>query len=394
MTKFRNCVLTIFGTRPEVIKLAPILMLLEHGGDRIRAVNVASGQHPDLVPPLVAMFRLRVDFHLRPRTGNDDPETMLGRVVQELLPIFRQESPDLVIVQGDTATALAGAMAGRLLGVPVAHVEAGLRSGDIRSPYPEELYRTRITQLATYHFAPTRGNRDLLLQEGISEASIFVTGNSVVDALHMVLPKEPGLRAAKLLAKIAGRRYILLTTHRRESFNSILEENLCTLREFVEKHHDVVLLFPVHPNPVVRAAVQRCLTDDSRIILTEPLQYPDFLYLLSRSWLAVSDSGGIQEEVAVLGKPFLLILRTNTERPECIEAGLARLVGGRSEHLLALLEEAYLGASWVNPARKKANPFGDGKSAERIVNLISVLLNQRENGARYEQGCGLQTVGC
>src|SRR5215510_9205405 len=168
MTNFRKCVLTIFGTRPEIIKLAPILMLLEHGGDRIRTVNVASGQHADLVPPLVTMFGLRVHFNLRPRTGNDDPETMLCRIVQELLPIVRQESPDLVIVQGDTATALAGAMAGRLLGVPVAHVEAGLRSGDIRSPYPEELYRTRITQLATYHFAPTRGNRDLLLQEGIS----------------------------------------------------------------------------------------------------------------------------------------------------------------------------------------------------------------------------------
>jgi len=339
------------------------------------------------------MFGLRVDFNLRSTTGNDDPETALCRIVQELCPIVRQESPDLVVVQGDTATALAGAAAGRLLGVPVAHVEAGLRSGDIRSPYPEELYRTRITQLATYHFAPTRGNRDLLLQEGISESSIFVTGNSVVDALQMVLPKEPGFRAAKLLAKIAGRRYILLTTHRRESFNNVLEDNLRALRKFVEKHHDVVLLFPVHPNPVVRAAVQRCLTDDSRIILTGPLQYPDFLYLLSRSWLAVSDSGGIQEEVAVLGKPFLLILRNNTERPECLKAGLARLVGGRSEHLLALLEEAYLGANWVNPTRKKTNPFGDGKSAERIVNLISVLLKQRENEAKYEQGCRLQTVG-
>jgi UDP-N-acetylglucosamine 2-epimerase (non-hydrolysing) len=373
-TPNRKTVLTLFGTRPEVIKLAPVIQQLEERSDEIRTFNVASGQHKDLVYPFINMFGIRVDADLRLMTTNQDPSELCDRIFAALDPIAQREMPDLIIVQGDTTTALAGALLGRHRGIRIAHVEAGLRSGNLLSPYPEEMNRRFISQLATIHFAPTPKNRETLLSEGISDSSIFVTGNPVVDALQMVRDGDEGLSAAKLLKKVDNRKCIVLTTHRRESFGEAIAENLKVLAKFVEAHEDVVLVFPIHPNPNVQAPAKKICGGHPRIFITEPMDYRNFIQVLAKSWLIVSDSGGVQEEVPSLGKP-LLILRENTERSECIDMGVAKLVGGRPETLKSMLEEAYQKDSWINSVSNGRNPFGSGDSGERIVGHVTSLLD-------------------
>lgn len=384
----RKSVLTLFGTRPEIIKLAPVVCALERRFESLRTVNVSSGQHAELLYPFVDLFGVRVDYDFRLMSERQSTNKLLGRVVSGVSEVVLREEPDLIVVQGDTSTALGGAIAGHNCRVPVAHVEAGLRSGNLSSPYPEEMHRVAITRLASIHFAATEQNRKTLLREGISEEAIFVTGNPIVDALQTVLRGKEGSQHlnADLLKAIGGRKCIVLTTHRRESFGAILDENLRVLRAFVEEHEDVVLVLPIHPNPNVRIRAQEILGGHPRIILIPPLPYFDFIELVSRSWLVVSDSGGIQEEIPNVGKP-LLVLRENTERPECMEAGLARLVGGRPGTLRVMLEEAYRPNSWVSSVHKIANPFGDGQSGERIANrIVSWLRGQhvrRVNGSQF-----------
>jgi UDP-N-acetylglucosamine 2-epimerase (non-hydrolysing) len=371
----KKVVLTLFGTRPEVIKLATIISELEKH-DSIRTFNVASGQHTDLLYPFIEIFGIRIDRNLQLMTPNQDPAALCAQICDELDAIVDRENPDLILVQGDTTTALAGALVGHRRGVPVGHVEAGLRSGDLLSPYPEEMNRRQITQLATYHFAATLGNRDALLSEGVDDGSIFVTGNPVVDALQMVLKSGQPACDPNLLAMLEGRKCIVLTTHRRESFGRVLAQNLQVLCQFVRDHDDLVLVFPMHPNPNVSGPAREICAGNPRVVITAPLRYRDFIHVLSRSWLIVSDSGGIQEEAPSLGKP-LLILRENTERAECIKAGVARLVGGRPEALLEMLEEAYQTGSWVDSVHAVRNPFGNGDSGKHIVRCLETLLETR-----------------
>ena len=368
-------VLTLFGTRPEIIKLAPVLWQLERGRNCISTINVASGQHPDLLDPFVKRFGVRVDHQLHGAEAGQTSDSLCMRILQELHPVLDQQRPDLILVQGDTTTALAGALAGDRHGIPVAHVEAGLRSGNLLSPYPEEMNRRLITGLAAYHFAATRRNRDSLLLEGVPPLSVFLTGNPVVDALAGFLrgARRPSPRLKSLLQTMAGRKYIVLTTHRRESFGDVLAENLRVHCRFVRDHSDIGLIFPVHPNPNVRVPAKEICGSQTRVVLTEPLDYEDFIGLLSDAWLIVSDSGGIQEEAPSLGKP-LLILRENTERAECIEAGIARLVGGRPATLSAMLEDAYRKGSWIESVGKRQNPFGNGDSGQRIATYVATLL--------------------
>jgi UDP-N-acetylglucosamine 2-epimerase (non-hydrolysing) len=367
-------VLTLFGTRPEVIKLAPVIHQLERRSDLFRTINVASGQHTDLLYPFLELFRIRVDRDLQVMRPAQTPSAVCARVLTELEPIVDQEKPDLILVQGDTTTALAGAIVGFYRGIPVGHVEAGLRSGDVLNPYPEEMNRMLITRLATYHFAATARNRDLLLSEGVPNRKIFLTGNPVVDSLQGILRRSrKRSRVACLLRETAGQKLVVLTTHRRESFGDTVTENLRALCRFVEDHKDVILLFAVHPNPNVKGPAKEICGSNPRVILTEPMNYEEFIAVLSKSWLIVSDSGGIQEEASSLGKP-LLILRSNTERPEAIEAGVARLAGGCPGMLTAMLEEAYQGGSWIESVGKVENPFGAGDSGERIVRNIATVL--------------------
>src|SRR5207247_6866939 len=333
-------VLTIFGTRPEVIKLAPVIKELEAQRDAFLIVNVTSAQHTDLLYPFIRLFGIRVDHDLRTMVPKQTPSQVCARVLAGLDTLLSDERPDLILVQGDTTTAMAGALAGFHRRVPIGHVEAGLRSGNTYSPYPEEMNRRLITRLAAYHFAATRRNRATLLSEGVPEDTVFVTGNPVVDALHAILERAGESPAvARLLEATSGLKRIVLTTHRRESFGEVMAGNLGALRSFVASHPDVALIFPVHPNPAVLGPATATLSGHPRIHLVPPLGYEDFIVLLSLAWLGVSDSGGGQEGAPTLGGPVVMHLG-NTERPEAIEAGVARLVGGVPTRLAAMLADA------------------------------------------------------
>ena len=375
-------ILTLFGTRPEIIKLAPVIRALEARPDRWRTLNVSSSQHTDLLYPFVERLAVRIDRDLAVMTPGQAPNEVLARVLAGLDPLLAAEQPDLLLVQGDTTTALAGALAAFHRGIPVGHVEAGLRSGDVMSPFPEEMNRRLITRLARYHFAATRENVDTLKAEGVHDDCIVLTGNTVVDSLHEFRAGHvPSARLTDALARLKGLRLIALTTHRRESFGDVMKGHLRVLRHFVERHEDLALVFPVHPNPAVRAAAEATLSGAPRVLCLEPLDYPDFIHLLSRAWLIVSDSGGVQEEAPTLGKP-LLVLRENTERPEVLSCGVGRLVGNQPARLDALLEEALVDAGWFERARNTPNPFGSGGSGARIASAIERLLMSEHSGGR------------
>jgi UDP-N-acetylglucosamine 2-epimerase (non-hydrolysing) len=366
-------VLTLFGTRPEVIKLAPVIQQLERSSC-FKTVNVTSGQHTDLLYPFVNLFGIRVDYDLRVMRKSQTLNQVCARVLELIDPILDGERPDLILIQGDTTTAMAGALGGFHRRIPVGHVEAGLRSGNDYSPYPEEMNRKLISRLATYHFAATARNRDTLLAERVPATNVFLTGNPVVDALQAVLRRSAVSQdIEQLLATTEGCKRIVLTTHRRESLGSRMTRNLVVLSEFVRRHEDVVLLFPVHPNPNVVRSADEVFKGQPRIRLLSPLNYEAFIMLLEASWLIVSDSGGVQEEAPSLHKP-LLIIRENTERPEAVEAGVARLVGSRPEKLAAMLEEIYREGTWIQQVKGIENPFGHGDAGERIVQLIGSLL--------------------
>jgi len=364
-------ILTLFGTRPEIIKLAPVIRALEADSGQYRTINVSSGQHPDLLAPFVKLFDIRVDHDLGVMRPGQPLSALFARVLQELDPLLEQTKPDVVLVQGDTTTAAAGALAAFHRGIAVGHVEAGLRTDDPLSPFPEETNRRLITRLARYHFAATARNEAQLLREGVPRENVFLTGNPVVDALEMIRTNsERSPLLSDVLRKTAGFKRIAMTTHRRESFGGVLEGNLRVLRSFIERHPKTALIFPVHPNPTVRELAKSILANNERIHLLEPLGYADFIGLLSESWLIVSDSGGVQEEAPSLGVP-LLVLRESTERPEALESGAARL--SPTPEQLALDLEQMLNENEAN-RRIVANPFGQGDSGVRIVQALSSVM--------------------
>jgi UDP-N-acetylglucosamine 2-epimerase (non-hydrolysing) len=372
-------ILTLFGTRPEIIKLAPVIWAIEQRNDRWRSVTVSSSQHTDLLRPFIREFGINIDHDLAVMTPGQTPNIVLARVVEAIERLFLTERPDLVLVQGDTTTAIAGALAAFYARIPVAHVEAGLRTGNRYSPFPEEMNRRLITQLADLHFAATSKNVEVLLAEGIQKNCIVLTGNPIVDALqHILAHSSASPLLSKLLDNIANKRLIVLTTHRRENFGGVMSSHLKALRRFVKRHQDVELVFPVHPNPSVRAAVDTEFTGAERIHCIEPLEYADFLHLLSRAWLIVSDSGGVQEEAPSLGKP-LLILRDTTERPEVLDCGVGKLVGHSGERLEEMLEAVLVDNSWFDIVSKTENPFGKGDAGEQIVSAIAQFLATKES---------------
>ncbi len=366
--------LTVFGTRPEVIKLAPVVAELDRAR-RFRTVNVSSGQHPDLLAPFVKLFGVRIDRDLAVMHPGQPLSALFARVLGELDPVLAEVRPDAVLVQGDTTTAVAAALAAFHRGVPVGHVEAGLRTDDPLTPFPEEMNRRLVTRIAKWHFAGTVNHCRTLCREGVPRECIVRTGNPVVDALKRIgTDNSPSARLRALLDATRGLKRVVLTTHRRESFGSVLEGNLIALREFVAEHPDTALIFPVHPNPVVREVAHALLAGRERVHLTDPLDYPDFIGLLSRAWLIASDSGGVQEEAPSLGVP-LLVLRESTERPEAIDAGCAKLAP-TPEALAERLEEAH-SAPAARPGAVR-NPFGDGFAARRIVRALARFLDVRQ----------------
>lgn len=361
-----------FGTRPELIKVAPLIRgFAAHG---IRSVVVNTGQHSDLLTPLFELFQIKPDHDLSVMTAGQTLNGLAAKLMDRLDPVLVEEKPDFVLVQGDTASALAGAQAAFNRQIPVGHIEAGLRSGNMMSPFPEEMNRRLITQMATLNFAATEHNRQTLLAEGIIDTSIHVTGNPVVDALQWTLKQvKPGDAFHDLFARVAGRKMVIVTTHRRENFGETMKMNLRALRRFADRHPELCIVFPVHPNPNVREAVAAELLGCDSILMCHPLGYADFAHLLSKAWMMVSDSGGIQEEAATLGKP-ILVLRANTERPEGVTAGVARLAGEHPERLEQMLEDAVQDEAWFATAAASRTVFGDGtataKTAEALLSLF------------------------
>lgn len=368
----RDTVAIVMGTRPEGVKLAPLVHELRRQG-RLRPVVVSTGQHREMLRQTLELFDLEPDIDLDVMCPNQSLYDVTCRTLDRMRPVLTELRPAWVVVQGDTTTAFAAGLASFYEKIPVAHVEAGLRSGDPYRPFPEEINRRLVDQLATLLFAPTQVSRDLLLREGVSPERVFVTGNTVVDALlyagDVVQNQPPHIDGLDLDA-IANRKLILVTAHRRESFGSGMQSICEALLAIVERCPEAHVVYPVHRNPNVRGPVETLLSASDRITLLPPVDYRQFVYLMQKATLILSDSGGVQEEGPSLCKP-LLVMREVTERPEGIEAGVARLVGTEKERIVdAALELLTNEAAYLRMA-KGANPYGDGKASARIAGLLA-----------------------
>ena len=371
-------ILVIFGTRPEAIKLFPVVAALR-ADPRFEPVVCVSAQHREMLDQVLEIAGIVPDYDLDLMQPGQSLDGLTAALLTGLGRVMDEVRPDRVMVQGDTATAMSGALAAYYRKLPVDHVEAGLRSGNIHHPWPEEVNRKIIGTMASLHFAPTPTAAQALLAENVDGARVHVTGNTVIDALHWVTARieaEPALAGglAELERRFAGRRVIGVTTHRRENFGGGLEAIARAVRRIAARN-DVALIFPVHPNPNVRAVMDAALGDLANVAMIAPLDYPHFARLLGLAELMLTDSGGVQEEAPALGKP-VLVMRETTERPEGVAAGTARLVGTDEDSIVSevftLLDDK---AAYEAMARAH-NPFGDGRSAARIVELLANEIGQ------------------
>ncbi len=360
-------ILIAFGTRPEVIKLAPVIKQLEND---FRVLVMHTGQHQELVAPLLSIFDIQPDIELNIMKPGQDLFDLAQNLLPKLKAHLQAHEPDIVMVQGDTSTSYLTALAAFYLQIPVVHVEAGLRSHDPYYPFPEEMNRKQISHLARFHFAPTKRNKQNLLDEGILDESITITGNTVVDALRIIenVPKFEEERPDILSQIATSDKLILLTAHRRENHGQPLQNIFSAVNQLLEQHPNLKVIFPAHPNPKVQVAIEESAITSSRFLKITPVDYLPFLHILKRADLILSDSGGIQEEAAALGKP-ILVLREQTERQELVEAGLGILVGTDIQKILKESNTFLLKANNLTPT----TIFGDGNAALKIK---EALLNQ------------------
>ncbi|WP_193337130.1 non-hydrolyzing UDP-N-acetylglucosamine 2-epimerase [Devosia beringensis] len=365
--EFRR-ILIVFGTRPEAIKMAPVIKQLSKNNDFDLTVCV-SAQHREMLDQVLDLFDIDPDYDLNVMTPGQALDSLTSDILVKFSALLDQVRPDLVLVHGDTTTAFASALASFYKKIAVGHVEAGLRSGNINAPWPEEMNRRFVGQVAQLHFAPTRTARDNLLAEGVPANRIWVTGNTVIDALKDVLEKP---RAAALLSALpaydATRRLILVTGHRRESFGSGIEAVCAALRRLAEAHH-VSIVFPVHPNPSVMEPVHRLLDEVSNVHLVAPMGYHAFVSAMDESYMVITDSGGVQEEAPSLGKP-VLVMRETTERPEAVAAGTVKLVGVDEDRIFHEASRLLTDQAYYLAMSTAHNPYGDGRAAERIAGVI------------------------
>jgi UDP-N-acetylglucosamine 2-epimerase (non-hydrolysing) len=372
----KPAVLIIFGTRPEAIKLAPVIRALAVS-PRLTARVCVTGQHREMLDQMLGVFAIVPDHDLAVMKPDQDLFDLSARTLVGLRSVLDAERPAAVLVQGDTTSAMVAALAGFYRRIPVGHVEAGLRTGNPYNPFPEEMNRRIASHLSTWHFAPTARAAENLEREGIPRASVIVTGNTIVDALQYVvsrLERDPSTCAPVLPAdRLAGRRLVLVTGHRRESFGDGMR-NIChALLDLAERHSDLLVVYPVHLNPEVQRPVHQLLGRHPRIALTPPLDYLPFVDLMRRAYLILTDSGGLQEEAPSLGVP-VLVMRETTERPEAVEAGTARLVGTDRDAIVAAANELLTNDAAHQRMRAAQNPFGDGRAAARIVAHLEAFL--------------------
>jgi UDP-N-acetylglucosamine 2-epimerase (non-hydrolysing) len=360
----RKRILAVVGTRPEAIKMAPVIRALRSGSwAEVRVL--ATAQHRQMLDQVLEAFAIVPDVDLDIMAPNQTLPELTSRLLSRLDEVFARERPDAVLIQGDTTTVMTAAMAAFYRHIAVGHVEAGLRTGDLHNPFPEEMNRIVAGRLSRWHFAPIAGARDNLLREGFDPSSVHVTGNTVIDALLEVVQREVPLP----VEVPEGRRMLLVTAHRRENFGAPFREICGAVRDIADRHADVHVVYPVHPNPNVSGPAHEILSGHARIVLCPPLDYLPFVAAMKRAHLILTDSGGVQEEAPALGKP-VLVMRQETERPEAVEAGVVKLVGPVREAIVAeasrLLDDP---EAYARMARG-VSPYGDGRAAGRIVDIL------------------------
>ena len=365
-------IMSVFGTRPEAIKLAPVIKELQKHSDSLKSVVAVTAQHRQMLDSVLNVFAIKPDYDMNIMAEGQGLSDITCKVLKNIESIYETEQPDLVLVQGDTTTVFAASLAAYYKHIPVGHVEAGLRSHNKYHPFPEEINRCLTSIIADIHFAPTDKAKDNLSSEGVDEDSICVTGNTVIDALLDVAAFDFKFDT-DLLNNIKG-KIILITAHRRENFGKPLIDICNAILTLAKRYPDVTFIYPVHPNPNVRHTVYAILGNRPNILLIEPLEYVPFVHLMKRAHIMLTDSGGIQEEAPSLNKP-VLILRKVTERPEVVEAGGAKLVGTNPDTIIAETIRLLEDTKEYNRMANIVNPFGDGRAAQRVINFIKHKLN-------------------
>lgn len=369
----KKCILMIFGTRPEAIKMAPVIKELKKYNNLNLTIAVTE-QHKEMLFEVLDLFDIQPDYHLDIMKHNQSLSELSANILKKSNDLIKKLSPDLVMVHGDTSSTLNAALAAFYNKIPICHVEAGLRSGNIYSPYPEEFNRKVVSSIATLHFAPTLGNKKNLINDGVLESQIHVTGNTVIDALHSVVSpnhtfKDPFLKNIDF----SKDTFLLFTCHRRENWGNKMREIFIGIKKIASNHGEVKIIFPIHLNPAIRELANNVFFGVKNVFLIDPLNYTDFSNLMARVYFILTDSGGIQEEGPSLGKP-VLVLREETERPEAVTAGTVKIIGIQKEDIFTnasiLLndKEEYL------KMKNAVNPYGDGLSSERIVSLLNNFL--------------------
>jgi len=372
-------VLLVFGTRPEAIKMAPLVLEFQKYSKDIEAKVCVTAQHREMLDQVLEIFDIKPDYDLNIMKPGQDLYDVTSRILLGMKEVLSSYKPDVVLVHGDTTTTLATALSAFYQKIPVGHVEAGLRTGDIYSPWPEEANRKLTGTLTTYHFAPTQTSQANLLAEGIDTDNIYVTGNTVIDALLWVLDKinnTDSLKnklSQKVLAQFTAfeskNRFVLITGHRRENFGQGFLDMCTGIKTLAQTHKDVNFVYPVHLNPNVQKPVLELLSGIENVYLIDPLDYEPFVYLMSKSYVILTDSGGIQEEAPSLGKP-VLVMRDTTERPEAVDAGTVKLIGTNTENIINEVTKLLNDKSEYERMSKSHNPYGDGKACEKIIKTL------------------------
>ena len=362
--------MTVFGTRPEAIKMCPLVLEMQKYPDFIEPIVAVTAQHREMLDQVLQLFAIKPDYDLNIMTAGQTLYDVTGRALAGLKDVLAEAQPDMVLVHGDTTTTFVGALASFYAQIPVGHVEAGLRTGNKFSPYPEEMNRKLTGAIADIHFAPTSTSKNNLLKENIDPAAIVVTSNTVIDALQTTVKADYRFTDSGLQKALAGgKRLILVTTHRRENLGEPMRHVYQALRKVLENHPDVEAIFPVHKNPKVREIVNEELGKLAQVHLIEPLDYEPFANLMAKVDIVLTDSGGIQEEAPALGKP-VLVLRDTTERPEAVDAGTVKLVGTAYDDVLRETSLLLDDSKYYQSMAEAANPYGDGRACERIIRKI------------------------
>ncbi len=365
MNIIKKKVLVVFGTRPETIKMAPVIKELEKAASKFELIICVTGQHRHILDQMLSIFNIRPHVDLNLMQDNQSLSSLTSRAVLAVSKVIEEKQPDICLVQGDTTTAMVAGLASFYYKVPVGHVEAGLRTNNKYNPFPEEINRRLLSTLTTYHFAPTDAAVRSLLAEGIDKEDIYLTGNTVIDAFLMIAARN---LKPKVDIGLKQGRFILVTAHRRENFGVPIR-NICKALRKIVRRNDIQIVYPVHPNPNVQLPVYEELAKEKSIYLIPPLEYEDFVFMMKNCYLVLTDSGGVQEEAPSLGKP-VLVMRETTERPEAVEAGVARLVGTETYNIVAEVEHLLHNQKAYEQMARSTNPFGDGKAAKRIVQVL------------------------